>query len=153
MKKAATGAVAFGLAVFFFVSSFWIVDGNYDPIGPRLVPQATIVLIGALSLWILVEGLLDLRSSKASGDEKTAFAINAGHLKSIGIVLCLAVYIWVLNSRLVGFEIVTGAFLFVAGMIIHPVRGKALSWLVGLSVVLPSILNFVFSRLFFVNLP
>ncbi len=162
MQNVITGGVTLAVAIFFFAASYQIHDPDFDPLGPRFLPRLTLVPIGLIGLWFIIQGVWQLRASDGPKGDGLETETTPSHgstfdrstiLRALATVGLLAIYVWALNTRQVPFEYLTGIYLLCSGTILVAPEWRRMPWLIGLAIIAPPILAYIFRRFLFVNLP
>ena len=106
MRNIITGIVVITFAVFFYVQSYSINDTGFDPLGPRFLPQLVLGAMLFLGVIVTATGILEyrLRAQVTPEGKTNAGAPQQRYMSSIAIIVLLALYIGLLNTRLIGFE-------------------------------------------------
>ncbi len=156
MQNVLTGGITLALAVFFYAATYLINDPDFDPLGPRFLPRLMLVPIAVMASWIMFQGIRELRAQNSPRDDGSDPARTVSWnptLRAIATVVLLALYIGGLNTRAVPFEYLTGVYLVGAGLVLVAPDWRRIPWLLGLAILAPPILAYVFRRFLFVNLP
>jgi len=156
MRDILSGAAFLIFSLFFLWASFDIFDPGFDPLGPIFMPRLALTPIALISVLLIVKGTLSLRSDQAVTAAAPPAAPSGGtgaRWKQVLILVLLAAYIFVLNTRAIPFEFLTPAFILAAGLSLVPWTRGALIPLVIVAIAIPPGIAFVFKRFLFVNLP
>jgi len=146
-----------GVAAFFIIACtliLWetrtIPPGTFEPLGSAPVPQATAVLIIALSLAV---GLKALRRLRVQPKRPAAADDGNRPLDAIAVGALTVLYVALLDARVFDFAPLTALYLFFTiGLLIRlEPRGLAVAAAVAATVGWGA--QYVFTRVFVVDLP
>ena len=156
MRDILAGAAFLIFSLFFLWASFGIYDPGFDPLGPIFMPRLALTPIALISVLLIVKGALTLRGDLAVTDAAPPAAPPSevvARWKPVLVLVLLAAYIFVLNTRAIPFEFLTPVFILAAGLSLVPWNRGALIPLVIVAIAIPPGVAFVFKRFLFVNLP
>jgi hypothetical protein len=119
------------------------------------LPQLVLGAMLFLGVIVTATGILEyrLRAQVTPEGKTNAGAPQQRYMSSIAIIVLLALYIGLLNTRLIGFEWITGAFILGSGLTLGPWSRRNLIKLGVTCVVAPPLVTWIFKTLFFVSLP
>ncbi len=153
MKNLIGGAIFAALSAVLLLLTGHIRNPHLDPLGPAFLPRFALVPMLLLSLWLILSGIRQLRATPSGGGGEGG--LDLAHLRGqVLLMIELGVFIWVLNTRLIPFELVAGVFIFVCGVTLIGLRDRRLLyWLLATAVVLPIVVGWGFKNLLYVSLP
>ncbi len=122
-----------------------IPPGRFEPLGSGPVPRAVAGLILVLSLWIIVRSLIDRRPIAA--------ALASRYLDAGVVAVFTMVFVIAMQQRLATFAILTLLYLTATiGFLIRFER-RQLPWVLAVAAVTGFGFQYVFTRVFVVDLP
>ena len=147
-----------GLALFLIVvcgAVLWearsIPAGVFEPLGSAPVPQATAGLIVLLALVVMGRALRALRQdarARPAGDDLALRPLDAA-----AVIAFTALYVLAMALRLFDFAILTALFLLVSIGVLTRFERRLLPLIVVLALVTGFGCQYVFTRIFVVDLP
>jgi len=151
--------VAFALAVILFSAIvYWGTLGlpppRYEPIGSAALPRGLAVVMTLLSLIVLVRAALRWRQTRdlgRSGDE--AVEHRQRPLLAIAVFLVIAAYVAAMDMRLVGFIPGSIVAFILIGAMLTQFDMRRLPWMAGFVIILVVVIQLVFQRFFYIDLP
>ena len=117
-----------------------------EPIGPAVFPQVVSAILAALSLGVLM-GALRRRAGRTNPS-----VVPRPWLAAATVALTV-VYLAVMELELLGFRDATIVYLAVLGALLVDFAARKLPLVAGIAVVLGIGTHYVFTRLFFIDLP
>jgi hypothetical protein len=123
-----------------------IPPGRFEPLGSAPVPQAVAVLILLLAIWIIVRACIDRRPIAA------AAAVDR-YLDAGVVVVLTLLFVAAMHYRLASFAILTLIYLVAAIGFLTRFDRRQLPWIVGIAAVVGFGFQYLFTRVFVVDLP
>lgn len=124
-----------------------IPPGTFEPLGSAPVPQAVALLIIALCLTVIVTAL----RRPAEADDAPAYEPRP--LDAAVVAVFTIVYVAVMQARMLDFAPLTAVFLFANIAFLTRLRLRALPTAALVAVITGWGLQYVFTRVFVVDLP
>jgi hypothetical protein len=128
----------------------------YDPLGPGSFPLWVSYGLGALAVAMAVKLLLGRSLGRAAHSMVTGLEGSAEHalspMTAILLLLVSLLYGLALSFRAVPFMAATMVYLFAAGSVLGPFVGKRLAGVAVFAVVVAVTLDFLFRRVFSLDL-
>ena len=119
--------------------------GRFEPLGSAPVPRAVASMILLLSLWIIVRALIDKRPIATAAADRYLDA---------GMVLVLTLlFVAAMHYRLATFAILTTLYLTATIGFLVRFRRHQLPWVIGIAAATGFGFQYVFTRVFVVDLP
>jgi hypothetical protein len=153
--------VAYILLVMGVAAVLWLEAGRlppapYDPLGPGAFPRWTAYGMVALGMAMAIRLLLGRQLGQAAQSLVAGLDGNSEHplrpwIAVLTLVLALA-YAAALSVRAVPFLLATGAYLFLAGAILGPLKGRRLLVVAAVAAVAAIVLDLLFRRVFGLDL-
>jgi hypothetical protein len=122
-----------------------IPPGRFEPLGSAPVPQAVAVLILLLAIWIIVRACIDRRPIAAAAVDRY---LDAG----VVVVLTL-LFVAAMHYRLASFAILTLIYLTATIGVLTRFDRRQMPWIVGIAAVVGFGFQYLFTRVFVVDLP
>ena len=122
-----------------------IPPGRFEPLGSAPVPQAVAVLILLLAIWIIVRACIDRRPIAAAAVDRY---LDAG----VVVVLTL-LFVAAMHYRLASFAILTLVYLIATIGFLTRFERRQMPWIVGIAAVVGFGFQYLFTRVFVVDLP
>jgi putative tricarboxylic transport membrane protein len=119
----------------------------FERIGPAALPVAIGLLLAALALGLLVWRLV------ATGRRDEAPAFDFRPARSLAMLALFAAYVAAMQQGLLSFRLATVAFVVGAGIAMTGLRPRPVAVLAALAVLTALGTQFVFTRVFYVDLP
>lgn len=156
MQRKATPRADLGLGAFLIAvcaATLWessdIPPGTFEPLGSAPVPQAVASLIIVLSLVVMIRAWRRLRAAeRAVESEVIPRWADAALIAALTVVYCLA-----LHFRLGRFDVLTTVYLFATIGLLLRFQRKSLLTVAIVSALAGFGCQFVFTRIFIVDLP
>ncbi|SBW10349.1 conserved membrane hypothetical protein [uncultured delta proteobacterium] len=144
-KDILTGAFLLAFAAFFFYNAGGIRLLGKQIITARAFPRTLAVLLGFLSLWMLVEGVMKLAREKEPSPRAAAPETPGDYSGAarIGLTI-LALIVYIMCMRPVGFLLSTIAYTFAQTLILTPRENRDYRMAAVTSIVLPTIIYVIF---------
>lgn len=147
-----------GIAIFFIVGCaliLWetrtIPPGTFEPLGSAPVPQVTAVLIMLLSLAVGINGWRKLGAEGASADDDKGYRPRP--LDAWAVAALTVVYVATLDSRVLDFAPLTAVYLFLSIALLSRLRLRSLAAAAVVAIVVGWGTQYLFTRVFVVDLP
>jgi Tripartite tricarboxylate transporter TctB family len=158
MPGGASSRTDLALALFLIVvcgAVLWeartIPPGVFEPLGSAPIPQATAGLIILLALVVMGRALLAMgreAPGRPAGEELTLRPLDAA-----AVIALTVLYVLAMALRLVDFGALTALFLMVTIGVLVRFERRLLPLIVGLALVTGFGCQYVFTRIFVVDLP
>ena len=148
-RDVAIGIALLGLCGFLYWQAGLAPAPSFVPIGPAFYPRVVLVLLAALSIWLIVETLLRRRIPAASPKKPAGPKPDYGR-----VVLGFFVFFgYVISLSIIGF--VSGTFLFVLGLgwAVGPRRIRDIPKLLAVASGTAAVTYIVFEKYLYVFLP
>jgi len=137
------------------VAVFWeslsMPPAFYDPIGPAAFPRVLSVTIGFLSIILIIKALR-LPSGKSSQTARQPAYRKRPDL-AVGSAILTGIYVLLLTLRLFSFGVVTTAFLISFIMLLMPFDRKRLLIAVIIALMMGFGGGYIFTHVFYIDLP
>lgn len=163
-RRARIADAVFALAMLAVAGTVWreasrLPPALFDPLGPKSVPMAICALLAALSLVLLVRTLLGLKVGSAAtslilgiGDAPpTEYRLRPG--LALGTYLLTGLYILALSLPGIPFLWATVAYLAILGVAMSDRTRKQVTGALLLAAIGGFAVDFIFRRIFVVDLP
>ena len=126
----------------------------FDPIGSAFLPRAVALVIAALSL-VMIGGALAGAGAELAQEESGAGAGGDGAAagRGLAVVVMLAVYGALLESGMIGFAPATTLFVAATGMLLSRGNRRVMVASVITAIVLAIACRYVFTQIFYIDLP
>jgi hypothetical protein len=122
-----------------------IPPGKFEPLGSAPVPQAVAGLILLLAIWIIVRACIDKRPMAAA---------NANRYLDAGVVVVLTIlFVLAMHYRAASFAILTLVYLVATIGFLTRFDRRQLPWIIGIAAVVGFGFQYLFTRVFVVDLP
>ena len=122
-----------------------IPPGRFEPLGSAPVPQAVAGLVLLLAIWIIVRACIDRRPIATPSADR--------YLDAAVVVAFTLLFVAAMHYRLTTFAILTTVYLVATiGFLIRFDR-RRLIWVFGLAAVVGFGFQYLFTRVFVVDLP
>jgi cytochrome b561 len=124
--------------------------GVFEPLGSGPVPRATAWAIIVLCLVVMARAVLRLR---ITGPEPAAAAIRPRWLDAAAVLALTLGYVAVLHLRLTTFALMTTAYLLASIGLLVRLERRLLPWVALVAALVGFGSQYVFTRIFVVDLP
>lgn len=146
-------------AVYFDLKHVRVIAGQ-DPLGSAGLPMATIIIIAALCVFLMVRALWTFRRpveasrvpAAPDGIEGALRAPFSDHLLTAGFLVLSLLYALSMDLR-IDFTLSTFIFLVVGGAMISDLRPRSLMVTVVVAAILAFGCDYVFTKIFLIDLP
>jgi len=129
-----------------------IPPGVFEPLGSAPVPQATATVILLLSILIAVGAVRRMRT-----EVRVSFEAREGYkprpMDAVVVAVLAIGYVLALQERVMDFAPLTAIFLFAAIGFLTRFAVRSLAWGAGIAIVTGWSVQYVFTRVFIVDLP
>lgn len=149
-----------GIAIFFVIACVLILwetrtipAGTFEPLGSAPVPQATAILIMLMSIAVGLRGWRKLGAGVPGPAEDDAAEDRPRWLDAFAIGALTVLYVLVLDARIADFAPLTAAYLFLSIALLTRLNLKALMSAVVVGVIVGWGAQYLFTRVFVVDLP
>lgn len=149
--------VVLALAVLAFAGTVWwgtadLPPPRYEPIGSAALPRALAAIMAVLGLVVLGRALRRPKQDAAPSDGAEP-AFRPRPLLAIAVFAVLVLYVLVMDRGLLGFIPASiAAFLLIGGMLTG-FAVRRLPWLTGFVIAIVVVIDLVFTRFFYIDLP
>ncbi|MDW4497215.1 tripartite tricarboxylate transporter TctB family protein [Sulfitobacter sp. D35] len=141
------------ISLVFLVQALALPPGTFEPLGSGPVPKWTALVVIACCLGVCVSAA---RYLARQPDPKAIFRdeFEGGNPASGLLMMGLTVaYVALLQSRLIGFGVLTTGYLVLLILAMERFRLRALPFALGIALIAAFGAQYVFTRVFFVDLP
>lgn len=146
----AIGSIALGATILWLSAD--LPDAPYEPAGPALIPQIAAIVFLGLAVALLVKSLRALVRGGMIPPRWDGQARLRGARALAGMALTVA-YIAAMSSGLAGFVGASLVFLLAFGMLLLGTRPRALLFVLVMAAALAFGNDYLFTRVFVVDLP
>ena len=122
-----------------------IPPGRFEPLGSAPVPQAVAGLILLLAIWIIVRACIDKRPIAAPFADR--------YLDAAVVVAFTLLFVAAMHFRLTTFAILTTLYLVATIGFLTRFDRRQLPWIIGLAATVGFGFQYLFTRVFVVDLP
>ena len=122
-----------------------IPPGRFEPLGSAPVPQAVAVLILLLAIWIIVRACIDRRPIAAAAVDR--------YLDAGVVVLLTLLFVAAMHYRLASFAVLTLIYLVATIGCLTRFERRQLPWIIGIAAAVGFGFQYLFTRVFVVDLP
>jgi hypothetical protein len=158
--------ILFGICIFIFKESLTLPKSTYEIVGTSFLPKVLCILLCICAVLVFIEGLQkrnaqieiqrESRGIDGIPNEKKSSYTRRPNLAFL-VFLVTVLYIGIMSTRTVPYDILTPVFIFVLGMSIfrREKKGSWLNFLVILiitSIFLGMSLNYIFKNIFITDL-
>ena len=143
----AAALLAMSVAVYW--SSLSLPPAMLEPIGPAAFPRVVASILGALALIVLVGAVRRRASAETDSSE---VVIRRPGLAVLTLILSIA-YIAAMEVGLLGFREATAVYLVALGMVLVGFDRRRLIPIAVIAIVLGIGAHWIFTRLFYIDLP
>jgi len=143
------GLILFSIIVYYF--SLELPEPEYEPLGSAALPQGLAVLMSLLSLIVIVRAIPRLKTYQANVDPNPA--VIPRPMLSLLIFVLTLIFIGVLDFGFLGFLPAGIIYLSVVGYLMTHRDLKRLPWVIGFSIILTVSSFYIFTKLFYIDLP
>lgn len=147
-----------GVALFLIVVSAAVLreaaglpPGHFEPLGAAPIPRALAWCVIVLSGLVMVQAVLRMRRGDTGTPQEDAYVPRP--LDAVAVLALTIGYVIVLSNALVNFAIATILFLVIAIPLLYRFRWIAFPLSLGIGVVMGFGLQYLFTRVFVVDLP
>ena len=152
-KELAIGVVFLILSAAGFAYTFTFVNRVSTDVGPAYMPRIICVLLGVLALLKIVQTLLTpVQQTGDSGDSSDDRARKKSDFFT-GVLTIAAIAAYIFLLRIIGFIPCTIAYIFVQSTLFAPDGTRSLPVRIGMSLILPIVLYYLFVYGFNLMLP
>jgi len=147
-------ALAVGLIVFssiIYWSAQSLPEPEYEPLGSAAIPQGLAVIMSLLSLIMIVRAVPRLKSFRSTED--TNAEVIPRPLIAVSIFIISVLFVAVLDFGILPFLPAGIIYLSLIGYIMTHRDLKSLPWVVGFSIVLTVVSFYIFTKIFYIDLP
>jgi len=148
------GAATIVACVAFYLDSLRLPDPVFDPLGSVVVPRVTCWVLGVFASAMLIQGWSRLRRAT---DTVPPAGGGPGYTPRPALAAVIfgltGLYIAALSTRLVPFSELTLAFVFLSGALMTRFRLSSFPMLLVLAAIMGYGGHFVFTEVFYVDLP
>lgn len=149
-----TGIALLGLSAVVLWQAERLPPPIFDPIGSAFLPRAVALVIAGLSLVMIAGALSAARAELAQdngGGDAAGSRSAAG--RGLAVVVMLAVYGVLLESGMVGFTAATALFVAATGTLLSRGNHRVMVASVVTGIVLAVACRYVFTQIFYIDLP
>jgi putative tricarboxylic transport membrane protein len=148
--------IIFALAVMLFSAVvYWGTLGlpppRYEPIGSAALPRGFALVMAFLALIVMLRGFLRWRSWDGGGD--SASAHRQRPLLAIAVFMVVVAYVASMDLRLFSFVPASILAFTLIGAMLTGFELRRLPWMAGVVIPLVLLIQLVFQRIFYIDLP
>jgi putative tricarboxylic transport membrane protein len=143
------GLILFSILVYYF--SLDLPEPEYEPLGSAALPQGLAVIMSLLSLIVIYKAIPRLKTYEAAVDPNPE--VIPRPLLSVAIFILTLIFIGVLDFGILSFMPAGIIYLTVIGYLMTNRDLKRLPYVIGFSVILTVSSFYVFTKLFYIDLP
>ncbi len=143
------GLILFSIIVYYF--SLDLPEPEYEPLGSAALPQGLAVIMSLLSLIVLFKAVPRLKTYVAKVDPNPE--VTPRPMLSIVIFILTLVFIGVLDFGFLSFMPAGILYLSVIGYLMTNRDLKRLPYVIGFSIILTVSSFYIFTKLFYIDLP
>ena len=143
------GLILFSILVFYF--SLELPEPEYEPLGSAALPQGLSVIMSLLSFVVILRAIPRLKTYDVKVDPNPE--VIPRPLLSIAIFILTLIFIGVLDFGILGFLPAGIIYLSVIGYLMTNREMKRLPWVIGFSIILTVSSFYIFTKLFYIDLP
>ncbi len=122
----------------------------FDPLGSAAVPKFVAYVLATLAVLSIVQRLFQQREVRQEDGSDTGQRMP---LVAIGSVLAVVGYTLLLQYDLLSFRNASILFIIVLGSILARFSWRVVRWLLPIAVVLGFAFDFIFTQVFYIDLP
>ena len=139
------------LSVIVYYFSLDLPEPEYEPLGSAALPQALAVIMSLLSLIVIIKAIPRLKTYNS--DDEANPEIVARPKLAIIIFLITMIFIGVLDFGVMGFLPAGIIYLSIVGYLMTHRNLRRLPWVIGFSIILTVSSFYIFTKLFYIDLP
>jgi putative tricarboxylic transport membrane protein len=143
------GLILFSILVYYF--SLDLPEPEYEPLGSAALPQGLAVIMSLLSLVVIFKAIPRLKTYEASVDPNPE--VIPRPLLSVAIFILTLIFIGVLDFGILSFMPAGIIYLTVIGYLMTNRDLKRLPYVIVFSVILTVSSFYIFTKLFYIDLP
>jgi putative tricarboxylic transport membrane protein len=143
------GLILFSILVYYF--SLELPEAEYEPLGSAALPQGLAVIMSLLSLLVILRAVPRLKTYEVVVDPNPE--VIPRPLLSIVIFILTLIFIGVLDFEILPFMPAGIIYLIVIGYLMTNRDLKRLPWVIGFSIFLTVSSFYIFTKLFYIDLP
>jgi putative tricarboxylic transport membrane protein len=143
------GLILFSIIVYYF--SLDLPEPEYEPLGSAALPQGLAVIMSLLSLVVILKAIPRLKTYEVNVDPNPE-VIPRPQLSIVIFILTL-IFIGVLDFGILSFMPAGIIYLSVIGYLMTNRDLKRLPWVIGFSIILTVSSFYIFTKLFYIDLP
>jgi putative tricarboxylic transport membrane protein len=143
------GLILFSIIVYYF--SLELPEPEYEPLGSAALPQGLAIIMSLLSLVVILKAIPRLKTYKVKVDPNPE-VIPRPQLSAVIFILTL-IFIGVLDFGILGFMPAGIIYLSTIGYLMTNRNLKRLPWVLGFSIILTVSSFYIFTKLFYIDLP
>ncbi|MCP5152540.1 MAG: tripartite tricarboxylate transporter TctB family protein [Ectothiorhodospiraceae bacterium] len=147
--------IAVGLVVIY--GTLDLPPGTFEPLGSATIPQAVACGMIGFAAWTIVHALAERRAlarrQAGAGDESDEPAARPRHDLALGLMALTVVYVLVMAMGWLRFSLATLAFLVISIGMLSGFERRVLPALAVLALGLAFGLEYLFTRVFVIDLP
>ncbi len=151
------GVAALGVSVAAWVSAAGLPPPRFDPLGSASVPLTVATILSGFGVVILIQGLRRLSQPRpAPSDPADRPQDRPARLRpwlTVAFFAMTVAYVWALSTERVRYSEATAGFLVAAGLVLGCRRPLPLAFLMIAAILLGYGGRYLFTRVFYVDLP
>ena len=145
------GLVMMAVAAAFLWESIGLPESGFETLGPAAVPRGICAVIAICGLVILVQGVRSRTSPDLEAEDLTDFVPRSG-LATVTVLISVA-YVLAMATETLSFRIATVAYLVLLGGLLTGWKRKRLPIILVMALLMGFGGEYVFTRIFTVDLP
>jgi len=126
---------------------------RYEPMGSAALPRALSVIMAALAAVVLIRSVLAGRAASGSSPASPDLPYKLHPWLAVWMFIGTAIYVAVMDQKLIGYLAATLIYIAVACTLLNFRRRREMPWIALFAVVLSATCYFVFTRIFYIDLP
>jgi putative tricarboxylic transport membrane protein len=148
--------IVFAAVVILFAGIVWwgtldLPPPRYEPMGSAALPQALAAIMAVLALFVGARGVLAF--AKASGTRPAPAPFRKRPALAVATLAILVAYLLLFEFRLTGFITASIPAFGLIGCMLVDFERKRVPYVLGFVVLIVTLSHFVFTRLFYIDLP
>ncbi|WMS43538.1 tripartite tricarboxylate transporter TctB family protein [Acuticoccus sp. MNP-M23] len=153
-RAPATGDLVFSgiiiaLAAVVWVGTAGLPPPRYEPIGSAAIPRGVALIMACLALIVGVRALRTGAASSASGDAVSRRALAT----TVVLMAATLLYVALMDAGIAGFRLATVPFLTLCGVLLGGLNWRNALIALVFAAILTFALHFIFTQLFYIDLP
>ena len=128
---------------------------RYEPMGSAALPRALSLIMAALAGVVLIRSLAASRAANSSPPPDTSSDVSYKRHPWLAVWMFIgtAIYVAVMDQKLIGYLPATLIYVVAACTLLSFGRRREIPWIALFAIVLSTTCYFVFTRIFYIDLP